>query len=167
MQAPSIYRSNTRINMIRAHFKSFDDARSHIGKEVAISEWQLIDQARVDEFARATGDFQWIHVDPERARRESPFGGTIAHGYLTLSLLAMFAQNTITCEGVRMGLNYGLNRVRFTAPVLVGSKLRARFKLLAVDNVDRGVQVQWAATVEIEGQEKPACVADMVARWYR
>jgi acyl dehydratase len=126
----------------------------------------LIDQDRVNAFAQVTGDLQWIHVDVERARRESPFGGPIAHGYLTVSLLAKFAGECIAVDGVRLAVNYGLNRVRFAAPVKVGSRIRARFVLAAVDDIDGGAQLQWQATIEIEGGEKPACVAEMLTRWY-
>lgn len=153
--------------MIQAHFESVEDARKHIDHEVAISDWLTIDQARIDRFAEATGDFQWIHVDAQRAKQESPFGATIAHGYLTLTLLSKFSQDCISCAGIRMALNYGMNRIRFTAPVKAGSRVRARFKLVAVDDVEGGAQVQLAATVDIEGQDKPACVADLVVRWYR
>ena len=126
----------------------------------------LIDQPRVDAFAEVTGDHQWIHVDVERAKRESPFGGPIAHGYLTVSLLAKFAGECIAVDGIKLAVNYGLNRVRFAAPVKVGSRVRARFVLAAVEDIAGGAQMLWQATVEIEGSEKPACVAEMVTRWY-
>jgi acyl dehydratase len=126
----------------------------------------LIDQARVNAFAEVTGDRQWIHVDVERARRESPFGAPIAHGYLTLSLLAKFAGECIAVDGIKLAVNYGLNRVRFAAPVKVGSRVRARFVLAAVEDIPGGAQMLWQATVEIEGSDKPACVAEMVTRWY-
>lgn len=153
--------------MQQTRFRNFEELAHHIGAEIGLSDWLRIDQARIDAFAQATGDLQWIHSDPVRAAAESPFGTTIAHGYLTLSLLAKFAQDTIACDGASMGLNYGLNLVRFTAPVPAGSRVRARFKLISADPTEQGVQVQLAATVEIEGQEKPACVAEMLARWYR
>jgi acyl dehydratase len=109
---------------------------------------------------------QWIHVDVERATRESPFGAPIAHGYLTLSLLAKFAGECIAVDGIKLAVNYGLNRVRFAAPVKVGSRVRARFKLAAVEDIPGGAQMLWQATVEIEGSDKPACIAEMVTRWY-
>jgi acyl dehydratase len=152
--------------MTATRFSSIDDAKARLGQEIGISDWMLIDQDRVNAFAQVTGDLQWIHVDVERARRESPFGGPIAHGYLTVSLLAKFAGECIAVDGVRLAVNYGLNRVRFAAPVKVGSRIRARFVLAAVDDIDGGAQLQWQATIEIEGGEKPACVAEMLTRWY-
>lgn len=149
-------------------FSRIDDLQARVGQELAASEWLLIEQSRIQQFADATGDHQWIHVDVERARRESPYGAPIAHGYLTLSLLASFSQESIRCEEVRMAINYGLNRVRFMSPVKVGSRLRARFALQAFEPLgDGAVQLVWQATVDIEGHDKPACVAEMVSRWYR
>ena len=152
--------------MTATRFSSIDDAKARLGQEIGISDWMLIDQGRVNAFAQVTGDLQWIHVDVERARRESPFGGPIAHGYLTVSLLAKFAGECIAVDGVRLAVNYGLNRVRFAAPVKVGSRIRAHFVLAAVDDIEGGAQMQWQATVEIEGGEKPACIAEMLTRWY-
>lgn len=140
--------------------------KARIGEELAVSDWLEITQQRITQFAEATGDHQWIHVDAARAAQESPFGGTIAHGYLTLSLLAKFAQDSIAIGHVRMAVNYGLNRVRFTAPVRAGQRVRARFKLAAYDEIAGGVQLTWQATVEIEGSEKPACIAETISRWY-
>jgi acyl dehydratase len=142
------------------------DAKAHIGQEIGLSDWMLIDQDRVNAFAEVTGDRQWIHVDVERAGRESPFGAPIAHGYLTLSLLAKFAGECIAVDGIKLAVNYGLNRVRFAAPVKVGSRVRARFTLAAVEDIAGGAQMLWQATVEIEGSDKPACIAEMVTRWY-
>ncbi|MBI5792860.1 MAG: MaoC family dehydratase [Rhodocyclales bacterium] len=147
-------------------FAGIEDARSRLGQEIGVSEWMLIDQERVNAFAEVTGDRQWIHVDVERANRESPFGGPIAHGYLTVSLLAKFAQECIAVGGIKLAVNYGLNRVRFAAPVKVGSRVRAHFVLVGVDDIPGGAQMLWQATVEIEGGAKPACVAEMVTRWY-
>jgi acyl dehydratase len=140
--------------------------RALIGGEPLLSEWLSVDQARVDRFAEATGDHQWIHVDPERARRESPFGGPIAHGFLTLSLIPALLGKTVSIEQ-RMGVNYGLNRVRFTSPVLVGSHLRAKFAVESVTDVDNdGVQVEWSVTLERQGSERPVCVAEFITRHY-
>jgi|SRR5262245_5629344 len=139
-----------------------------VGKELGVSPWLTIDQARVDAFADLTGDHQYIHVDPERAR-QTPYGGTIAHGYLTLSLLTMLSHER---EGVkielggRMALNYGLNRVRFPGPVPVGKRIRLRTKLLAVDEGPNYVQTISEQTVEVEGVERPGLVAESIARVY-
>ena len=152
--------------MKSTRFAGIEDATSQLGQEIGISDWMLIDQNSVNGFAQVTGDQQWIHVDVERARRESPFGGPIAHGYLTLSLLAKFAQECIGVDGVKLAVNYGLNRVRFAAPVKVGSRVRARFILAGVEDIQGGAQLVWQATIEIEGGDKPACVAEMVTRWY-
>jgi acyl dehydratase len=136
-----------------------------VGQEVAVSPWIEILQDRVDEFAKATGDFQWIHVDQDRAK-QSPFGGTIAHGFLTLSLLPMLTEMAFTVTDRTMGINYGLNKVRFTSPVLVGSKIRARFTLIRLDKLDGGVQTTWTVVVEREGHDKPAMVAETISRHY-
>ena len=152
--------------MKATRFSGIDDAKSRIGQEIGISDWLVIDQARVNGFADVTGDQQWIHVDVERAGRESPFGGPIAHGYLTLSLLAKFAGECIAVDGIKLAVNYGLNRVRFASPVKVGSRVRARFTLGAVEDVAGGAQMLWQATIDIEGNDKPACIAEMLTRWY-
>ena len=136
------------------------------GQEVCVSDWLLVDQARIDLFAQATGDFQWIHVDVARAAAESPYGGTIAHGYLTLSLLGKFYEDFLMdalpfCD---MGVNYGLNRVRFTSAVRAGSRVRARFTLARVEDIAGGLQLSFAVTVDIEGGDKPALVAESVVR---
>jgi acyl dehydratase len=135
------------------------------GREWGPGEWLEITQERVNLFADATGDDQWIHVDVERAK-SGPFGGTIAHGFLTLSLVLTLTRAETQIEGISMAINYGLNRVRFPAPVRVGSRIRARTKNLSVEDVEGGVQVVNQITVEIEGQEKPACVAELVGRFY-
>ncbi len=142
------------------------DLDSRVGQEVAVSPWVEITQDRVDEFAKATGDFQWIHVDRERAR-QSPFGGTIAHGFLTLSLLPMLTEAAYTLTDRTMGINYGLNKVRFTSPVPVGSKIRARFTLTRLDPLDGGVQTTWSVVVERDGSDKPVMVAETIGRHYR
>jgi acyl dehydratase len=141
-------------------------ARDLVGREL-LSDWFEIDQARIDEFARATDDGQWIHVDPERAAA-GPFGTTIAHGFLTLSLVVpLFEQALPPLEGYGMTLNYGLNRVRFTAPVPVGSRIRGRFTVEEIEDVAHGEQARVAITIELEEQEKPACVAEALFRFLR
>ena len=141
--------------------------REHLGQEVAVSEWLEVTQERINQFAEATEDRQWIHVDPERAARESPFKTTIAHGFLTLSLLSRLAMQTMSVGGVRMGINYGLNRVRFVSPVPAGSRIRGRFSLAALEETSGGVQATWNAVVEREGGgDKPCCVAEWLVRYY-
>ncbi len=137
-----------------------------IGQEIATSEWLTVTQSRIDQFAEATNDHQWIHVDAERCARESPFKTTIAHGFLTLSLIAGFMARTVSFSGVKMGINYGTNRVRFISPVKVNSNLRAKIKLLACEPFSGGLQTVFEVTVEIEDQSKPACVAELVTRTY-
>lgn len=147
-------------------FATLGELSALIGQEVAVSDWIDVSQERVDRFAEATGDRQWIHVDVERAR-QGPFGGPIAHGFLTLSLLPALIEQAFHVEGVRMGINYGLNKVRFVSPVPVGSRLRARFVLLGSENIDAGgVQITWRVTLEADGQSKPACVAESLIRYY-
>ena len=142
------------------------DLESRVGQEVGISPWVEITQERIDTFAKAIGDFQWIHVDAERAKN-SPFGRTIAHGFLTLSLLSNLSEQTFSFSDRRMGINYGLNRVRFTSPVPVGSRVRARFTLAKFEKIEGdGVQVTWSTVVEIEGAAKPALVAEWLGRHY-
>ena len=142
------------------------DLESRVGQEVGISPWVEITQERIDTFAKAIGDFQWIHVDAERAK-DSPFGRTIAHGFLTLSLLSNLSEQTFSFSDRRMGINYGLNRVRFTSPVPVGSRVRARFTLAKFEKIEGdGVQVTWNTVVEIEGAAKPALVAEWLGRHY-
>ncbi len=136
-----------------------------VGHEVAVSDWVAVTQEQVNQFAQATHDHQWIHVDVERAR-SGPFGAPIAHGFLTLSLLPQFLEMCVQIRQVRMSVNYGLNKVRFPAPVPVGSRLRARLKLLACDPVEGGVQITWGVTIEREGGDKPVCVAESLARCY-
>ncbi|WP_320780148.1 MaoC family dehydratase [Streptomyces sp. CRN 30] len=147
-------------------FTSADELKAGVGEQLGHSDWLEIGQERVDLFADATGDHQWIHVDPEKAAT-GPFGGTIAHGYLTLSLLPLLVPQVFRVEGVRLGVNYGSNKVRFPAPVPVGSRLRATAVLTEVTTVkDGGVQVTAAVTVEREGGEKPVCAAEAVTRYY-
>lgn len=147
-------------------FETLADLAACVGQEVAVSDWTTITQEQVNRFAEATGDHQWIHIDPERAR-VGPFGGPIAHGFLTLSLLPAFFESSFEVRQSRMGVNYGLNKVRFTAPVPVGSRLRARMRLLEAKPIDnQGMQMTWAVSVEREGSDKPVCVAESLARHY-
>jgi acyl dehydratase len=142
------------------------DLERRVGEEIAISPWVEITQERIDTFAKAVEDFQWIHVDPRRAQA-SAFGGTIAHGFLTLSLLSHLSEMTFSFSDRRMGINYGLNRVRFTSTVPAGSRVRARFTLLKYEKLeDNGVQVTWNALIEREGADRPALVAEWIGRHY-
>jgi len=145
---------------------SLAELKSLVGQEVAVSDWVEISQERVNQFAEATGDHQWIHLDVERCKRESPFGGPIAHGFLTLSLLPMLMQNSLRMTDVRMGVNYGLNKVRFPAPVPVGSRVRSRTTVLSVEDIEGGAQVTWQVVIEREGGDKPVCVAESISRRY-
>jgi acyl dehydratase len=145
-------------------FASLQEVVSCVGQEVAVSEWITITQEQIDLFAQATGDHQWIHVDPKRAA-EGPFGTTIAHGYLTLSLVPRFFELAMRIDNVRMRINYGLNKVRFMAPVPVNSRLRARITLLGCDPIEpQGFQQTWQVQVQREGSDKPVCVAESIAR---
>jgi acyl dehydratase len=145
---------------------SIRDLEQRVGEEVGVSPWVEVTQERIDTFARAIDDFQWIHVDRERAK-SSPYGGTIAHGFLTLSLLSHLSERTFAFSDRRMGVNYGLNRVRFTAPVPSGSRVRARFTLQKFEKLaDGGVQVTWRTVVEREGADKPVLVAEWLGRHY-
>ncbi|MEP6723507.1 MAG: MaoC family dehydratase [Variovorax sp.] len=147
-------------------FQTLQDMAACVGQEVAQSDWITVTQEQVNQFAEATGDHQWIHVDVERAKA-GPFGAPIAHGFLTLSLLPKIFETAVEVVESRMGVNYGLNRVRFMAPVPVGSRLRGRMKLLSSEPIDNnGVQMVWETTIELEGVSKPACVAESVVRRY-
>jgi acyl dehydratase len=147
-------------------FETLAELAQHVGEEVAVSDWLTITQEQVNLFAQATGDHQWIHVDVERAKR-GPFGAPIAHGFLTLSLLPKLIESTLAIRQSRMGVNYGLNKVRFTAPVPVGSRVRARVTLLAADPIDNnGYQFTWNVVIELDGGSKPACVAESINRRY-
>ena len=146
--------------------KSLKELEGREGQEIGVSPWLEITQERVDTFAKAIDDFQWIHVDPARAAA-SPFGGTIAHGFLTLSILSHLAERTFSFADRRMGINYGLNRVRFTAPLKTGSKVRARFTLGKLEKLEgNGMQVTWSVSMEAEGQQKPVLVAEWIGRHY-
>ncbi len=145
------------------HFPTLQDLQPLVGQEIGVSDWTVVDQARIDRFAEATGDLQWIHIDPARAAA-GPFGGTIAHGFLTLSLLPLMSETGFAVDDVVMGVNYGLNRVRFPAPVPAGSRLRGRFKLLAYEPLEGGAQLTVEVTMEREGSNKPVCVAESLSR---
>ena len=144
-------------------YEHLAELQPRVGQEVGVSDWIVVDQHSIDLFAQATGDHQWIHVDPVRAAA-GPFGATVAHGFLTLSLLPRMGASAFEIDDVRMGLNYGLDRVRFPAPVRAGSRLRGRFTLLDWQAVAGGAQLTLQCTMEIEGQAKPACVAVSVTR---
>lgn len=146
-------------------FTSVDELKTAVGEELGTTEWLEVDQKRIDLFADATGDHQWIHVDPEKAA-QGPFGTTIAHGYLTLSLIPSFTPELMRVEGVTMGVNYGVNKVRFPSPVPVGSRLRATGQVAEVTEVPGGAQLVVRITVEREGGDKPVCVAETVVRFY-
>ncbi len=147
-------------------FESLSDLTALVGQELAVSDWITVTQEQVNLFAEATGDHQWIHVDVEKAKA-GPFGAPIAHGFLTLSLIPRFFESSFEIRKSRMGVNYGLNKVRFTAPVPVGSRLRGRMKLLSCEPIDNdGMQMAWLVTVEREGGDKPVCIAESLTRRY-
>jgi acyl dehydratase len=149
--------------MIDIDLRTLND---RIGQEIAVSDWLEVTQSRIDQFAAATGDSQWIHVDPARAATESPFKTTIAHGFLTLSLLSPLIRESMQFSGLRMAINYGLNRVRFVSPVPAGARIRARITAQAVEEVTGGFQVTWQVTIEREQGGKPACIAEWIVRYY-
>jgi acyl dehydratase len=142
------------------------ELKARVGQEIGVSDWMDVAQQRVNEFGDAIDDHQWIHVDPVRAAAESPFKTTIAHGFLTLSLISVLLRNTIALRDVRMAINYGLNRVRFVSPVPAGTRIRGRFVLSAVEDNGGAIQATWSVTVEREGQQKPCCVAEWLVRYY-
>lgn len=153
--------------MAKREFAHPSEMQKHVGEEIGVSDWVEITQERINLFADATGDHQWIHVDVERAKTDMPGGKTIAHGFLTLSLIPMLSQQISHIDNVRNGINYGCNKVRFTSPVQVGSKVRARAKLIAADPMEKGgVRLTNQVTIEIEGQERPACVAETMSIVY-
>ncbi|UCE30621.1 MAG: MaoC family dehydratase [Burkholderiales bacterium] len=143
------------------------DVEHLVGQEVFVSDWTEVTQARIDKFAEATGDFQWIHVDPQRARRDSPYGATVAHGFLTLSLIGGWNEGAFTIGDSRMGINYGLNRVRFMGPVPAGSRVRGRYRVKSFEPIEGGGQIVMTITIEREGVDKPVCVAESVGRRFR
>ena len=153
--------------MAKREFSHPSEMQKHVGEEIGVSDWVEITQERINLFADATGDHQWIHIDVERAKKDMPGGKTIAHGFLTLSLIPMLSQQISHINNVRNGINYGCNKVRFTSPVQAGSKVRARAKLIAADAMDKGgVRLTNQVTIEIEGQDRPACVAETMSIVY-
>jgi len=147
--------------------ESLQSLKDYVGREIGTTGWLAVTQERIQQFAEATGDRQWIHVDPERARRESPYGATIAHGFLTLSLMSQFLREAIQLPGgVRQAINYGLNRVRFPAPVRAGEKIRARVRLQSCRELPGCVEAVFEITIETEGGEKPCCVAEWILRYF-
>ena len=147
--------------------EGIEELRTLVGQEVGVSDWFEITQERINAFADATEDHQWIHIDQERAQTDSPFKTTIAHGFLTLSLLPHLTAEAVTVRGdFKMGINYGLNRLRFVSPVTAGSRVRARLTLQAVEDVTGGTQITWTVTVEAEGAQKPSLVAEWLVRYY-
>jgi acyl dehydratase len=146
---------------------TLEELKRLVGQELAVTEWLEVSQERINLFADATDDHQWIHVDPERARRESPYGATIAHGFLTLSLLPKIVSDAIQLSDLRMAVNYGSNRVRFPAAVRAGSRIRARIVLQSTRDVEGATDATYAVTIENEGSEKPCCVAEWLARYYK
>jgi len=157
--------SQTR--MAERVIESLEELKSLVGQEIAVTPYMPVTQERIDEFAETTGDRQWIHIDVKRAQEESPYGATIAHGFLTLSLLTRLLHEAVEMGwGRRLGVNYGLDRVRFPAPVRAGSNIRARVRLLDVQEIAGGLQLKWSITVECEGATKPSCVAEWLVRYY-
>jgi acyl dehydratase len=141
--------------------------KHYVGKEIGVSEWMSVTQEKINEFAEATEDRQWIHLDGERAKRESPFGGTIAHGFLTLSLISRLMKDVIRIDGTRLAINYGLNRVRFPSPVREGSRIRGYFTLLSFQDRGEAREAVFTCSVECEADKKPCCVAEWIVRFYK
>ena len=144
-----------------------DEVHQLVGQEVGVTDWFPVTQDRIDQFAAATEDAQWIHCDPVRAEEESPYGATIAHGFLTLSMISYLSRNILSLENVRLRINYGLNKVRFPNAVRSGANVRGRFVLQAVNDIARGIETVFAVTIEVEGSTKPCCVAEWIVRQYR
>jgi acyl dehydratase len=144
----------------------FKDVKSLVGKELGVSEWHEVTQEEINKFADATHDHQWIHIDVERAKKESPFGGPVAHGYYTLSLAPHLMSQIWVMNGIKMGVNYGLNKLRFPSPVMIGKRVRARATLNNVEDVQGGIQVAVGISFEVEGSDKPVCVAEGLYRYY-
>ena len=152
--------------MPQPDISTLEGLRAQAGNEIFVTDWVVMSQTRIDQFAQATGDFQWIHVDSVRAAKESPFGCTIAHGFLTLSLIGKFYDDHFTLPFCEMGINYGLTKVRFTNPVKVDARIRGRFLLQSISDIEGGIQLAFSVSIEIEGQLKPACIAESVVRQY-
>ncbi len=147
---------------------NLDDLKNFVGREIGVTDWLQVTQERIQQFAEATEDRQWIHLDADRAKRESPYETTIAHGFLTLSLISYLMKQAVRIQrGFRMAVNYGLNRVRFPAPVPAGSRIRGRFTLASLEELPKGIEAVFSVTVESEGKEKPCCVALWIVRYYR
>jgi acyl dehydratase len=143
------------------------ELRTKVGQEIGVSDWRSVTQSEIDQFAQVTGDHQWIHIDPERALRESPYGTTIAHGFLTVSLLSQFIDEAVDLAGdFKLRVNYGFNRLRFTGAVPSGARIRGRFTLQSIKDIEGGVELAWLSTVEVEGRDKPALVAEWLGRTY-
>jgi acyl dehydratase len=147
--------------------ESIDELKTLAGREPVVTGWLEMTQDRIDKFAEATGDHQWIHIDPERAKKESPYGATIAHGFLTLSMLSHFVKEALEVRGLRMAINYGLNRVRFPSAVRSGSRIRASVGLQSLKDFADGLEATWIITINSEGSDKPCCAAEWIARYYR
>jgi acyl dehydratase len=146
---------------------TLDDLRSRVGQEIGVSPWHEITQQQIDQFAEVSGDHQWIHIDQERAARESPYGTTIAHGFLTVALLSQLINEAVIVDGdFKLRVNYGFNRLRFTGAVPSGARIRGRFTLQSIKDVEGGVEITWLSTVEVEGRDKPALVAEWLGRTY-
>jgi acyl dehydratase len=152
--------------MAKLILKNIEALKQYIGKELGVSDWHLVTQSEINMFADATGDHQWIHVDVERAKRESPFGGPIAHGYYTLSLAPVLMAEILEVQEKKMGVNYGTEKVRFPSPVPIGKKVRMRATLSTLTEIQGGVQANFQLTFEVENQPKPACVAEVIYRYY-
>jgi acyl dehydratase len=152
--------------MAKRVIQDLEELKTLVGQEIGVSDWHRVTQEAVNRFADATLDHQWIHVDPERAKKESPFGGPIAHGYYTLSLGPYLLSNLMEIKAKRMGVNYGLNKLRFTAPVPIPCNLRLRATLASVEEIKGGVQAIYQLSFEVEGKEKPACIAEAIFRYY-
>ena len=152
--------------MARGQFQTIDELRGHIGEEIAVGHWVAVTQDQINLFAEATGDYQWIHLERQRAAAESPYGTTVAHGFLTLSMIPRFMEETVALPPAKMSVNYGLNRVRFAAPVPAGGKVRPRVTLKDVKDIAGGAQIYWRVVIEVEGSEKPACVAETISLLY-
>jgi acyl dehydratase len=152
--------------MAKTVIKGLEGLKEMQGKELGVSEWHLVTQEEIDTFAKATHDNQWIHVDVERAKKESPWGQTIAHGYYTISLAPYLLSQILSVEGIQMGINYGINKLRFPTPVKVGKRIRARAELANVEQVANGLQGTIKLTFEVEGEQKPSCVAEVIYRYF-